>query len=70
MGEALTTEQAIKYLESLWQMNEANITMAKVRSISIDQEELWAHEALQLVILQAKTNLYLEKFINKNEDTS
>ena len=68
MGEILTTEQAIKYLESLWQMNDANITLAKLSSVSIDQEELWAHEALALVLLQAKSNLYLQEFNKKTED--
>ena len=68
MSVFLTTEQAIEYIETMWGMNDLNIKLALVNDVMIDQEELWAHEALQLVLLQAKSNNYLESFAVKGED--
>lgn len=60
MEQSMTTEQAIEYLETLWKMNQLNINLAATCGGVIDQEELWAHEAIEKVLLQAKSNLFLE----------
>ena len=72
MDEFMTTEQAIEYLETFWKMNQLNIDLATMSGAEIEQEELWAHEAIKLVLLQAKSNNFLEmcfKDIDKGEST-
>ena len=64
----MTTEEAIDYIEAMWRMNDANIKLAVSENVELETEDLWAHQALKLVILQAKSNQYLEAF--KEEENS
>ena len=67
MEQSMTTEQAIEYLETLWKMNQLNIDLAVMSGGEIDPEELWAHQAIKIVLLQAKSNNFLEMFADNSE---
>ena len=67
MEVILTTEIAIEYLETIWKMNDLNISLAISNDIVIEQEEIWAHEAIKLVLLQAKSNLFLNQLMELSE---
>lgn len=68
MEVILTTEIAIEYLETIWKMNDLNISLALTNDIGIEQEEIWAHEAIKLVLLQAKSNLFLNQLMEMSEN--
>ena len=58
----MTTEQAIDYVQAICNMNELNIMLAReALQVEVEQEEIWTHEAIKLVLLQAKSNLFLEQ---------
>ena len=44
-----------------------NLSFALEQNAQVDPEEVWAHEAIKIVLIQAKSNRYLENLVQEDE---